>query len=228
MTMSLTRRLELVNWARQTGAWILEDDYDSEYRYTSRPLAALQGLAPVGRVFYVGTFSKVLFPSLRLGYLVAPAALVDTLIAARTVMSGQAPLIEQAVLAEFMSEGHFSRHLRRMRALYEERQLTLLSEVRRELAGLLDVYPADAGMHTIAWLPRGVRDRRAAALAAMHGVETLPVSTFYKGSCPRGGLMLGFAAFRAFELRKGVQKLARALKSLKGSPTEITIDHISR
>ncbi len=214
-TMTLARRLELLSWSQRARAWILEDDYDSEYRYTSRPIPALQGLAAQEQVIYVGTFSKVLFPSLRLGYLVVPSALVDVFTAARTVAAGQPPLIEQAVLTEFITEGHFGRHIRRMRALYQERRAVLLDEAKRELAGLLEVQVSDAGLHAIGWLPRGVDDRPAARLAAAEGVDTVPLSSFYQGPGKQRGLILGFAAFDAPELRSGARKLARALRAVK-------------
>ncbi len=214
-TMTLSRRLELLKWSQRARAWILEDDYDSEYRYTSRPIPSLQGLAAQEQVIYVGTFSKVLFPSLRLGYLVVPSALVDTFTAARTAAAGPLPLIEQAVLTEFITEGHFGRHIRRMRALHQERRAALLDETKRELTGLLDVQAADAGLHAIGWLPQGVDDRSAARLAAVEGVETTPLSRFYQGPGKQNGLMLGFAAFNEPELRNGVRKLARALRSVK-------------
>lgn len=216
-TMTLARRLELITWAHRARAWILEDDYDSEYRYTSRPMPALQGLDPGGRVIYVGTFSKVLFPSLRLGYLVAPAELVDDFIAARTVVSGQPPLIEQAVLTEFITEGHFGRHLRRMRALYEERQAIFLFEAKRRLTDFVDVRASGAGMHAIGLLPRGVDDRAVARVAAAQEVETIPLSGFYRGPEKQSGLMLGFAAFSEPELRRGMDRLGQALHVLARS-----------
>jgi len=214
-TMTLARRLELLNWSRCTRAWILEDDYDSEYRYSSRPIPALQGLAAQDQVIYVGTFSKVLFPSLRLGYLVVPSALVDVFTAARTIATGTLPLIEQAVLTEFITEGHFGRHLRRMRTLYQERRAVLLDAAKRDLPGLLDVQVTDAGLRAIGWLPQGTDDRLAVRCAAAEGVDTAPLSSFYQGSDKRNGLMMGFAAFSEPELRSGVRKLARALRAVK-------------
>ncbi|MDQ4106850.1 MAG: PLP-dependent aminotransferase family protein, partial [Actinomycetota bacterium] len=156
--MSLPRRLRLLEWAKRTGARIVEDDYDSEYRYSGRPLEALQGLDSGGRVIYVGTFSKVLFPSLRLGYLVVPENLVDAFCAARALSDRHAPVVEQAVLTDFIVEGHFSRHMRRMRTLYTERQAALVEAAGRKLAGILEVRPAEAGMHLVGWLPEGADD----------------------------------------------------------------------
>ena len=213
VTMSLGRRLELLGWANRSGAWVIEDDYDSEYRYTGRPLEALQGLdgSAQGRVIYTGTFSKVLFPALRLGYLVVPPDLTGAFVSARELTDRHPPTAEQAVLAEFIAEGHFLRHLRRMRALYAERQATLVEEAERELAGLLDVRPAGAGMHLVGRLPRGVDDREASRRAARYGVEAPPVSLYGGTARDRGGLMLGYAAFGEAETREGVRRLAEAL-----------------
>jgi GntR family transcriptional regulator/MocR family aminotransferase len=212
VTMSLGRRLELLGWASRSGAWVIEDDYDSEYRYTGRPLEALQGLDGEGHVLYVGTFSKVLFPALRLGYLVVPLDLVDAFVSARELTDRHPPTVDQAVLAGFIAEGHFLRHLRRMRALYAERQSSLVEEAARELPGLLDVKPTAAGMHLVGWLPQGGDDREASRRAADLGVEAPPVSLY--GSLPgeRGGLMLGYAAFGEEKMRGGVRRLAAALE----------------
>ena len=211
VTMSLGRRLELLGWAKRSGAWVVEDDYDSEYRYTGRPLEALQGLDGEGRVLYVGTFSKVLFPALRLGYLVVPSDLIEAFVSARELTDRHPPTVDQAVLADFIAEGHFLRHLRRMRALYAERQAALVDAAARELPGLLDVNPAAAGMHLVGWLPEGTDDREASRRAATLGVEAPPVSLY--GSVPgqRGGLMLDYAAVGETEMRGGVRRLAKAL-----------------
>jgi GntR family transcriptional regulator/MocR family aminotransferase len=163
VTMSLTRRLALLEWASRAGAWVLEDDYDSEYRYAGRPLSSLQGLDSASRVIYMGTFSKVMFPALRLGYLVAPPDLVDAFVAARALADRHTPSVEQAALAEFITDGHFARHIRRMRALYAERQATLVGEARRELAGLLEVAPAAGGRRRSRGLGAGRRPRRRGA-----------------------------------------------------------------
>ncbi len=171
VTMSLARRLELLRWAGRSFAWVLEDDYDSEYRYSGRPLEALQGLDTEGRVIYVGTFSKVLFPSLRLGYPVLPPDLVDAFTAARELSDRQPPGLDQVVLAHFMAEGHFARHVRRMRSLYAARQVLLVEEGGRRLSGLLDVPPAGAGMHLVGRLPAAEDDREASPRAAELGVE---------------------------------------------------------
>ncbi len=210
-TMSLARRLELLRWAGRSGAWVLEDDYDSEYRYSGRPLEALQGLDLGGRVVYVGTFSKILYPSLRLGYLVVPPDLVDAFTAARELSDRQPPGLDQAVLADFVGEGHFARHLRRTRALYAERQAVLVEEAGRRLSGRLDVAPAQAGMHLVGWLPAGEDDRKASQRAAERGVEAPAVSLYGGSPDDRGGLLLGYAAFGEAAIREGVRHLAEAL-----------------
>ncbi|MEN3335584.1 MAG: GntR family transcriptional regulator / MocR family aminotransferase [Blastocatellia bacterium] len=214
VTMSLARRLALLEWARAAGAWIIEDDYDSEYRYARRPLAAMQGLDQDGRVIYLGTFSKVLFPSLRIGYVVAPADLVDAFVAARGVLSRFTPSIDQAVLADFIDEGHFTRHIRRMRTLYAERQNMLVEAARRELGGLLDLEPHDAGIHLVGWLRDGIDDRRAQEEAARQNVEAQALSAFSIKYHHRAGLMLGYAGYNEREIRVGVRRLATALHNV--------------
>jgi GntR family transcriptional regulator / MocR family aminotransferase len=211
--MSLARRLALLEWARQQGAWVLEDDYDSEYRYASRPLAAVQGLDEDGRVIYFGSLSKVLFPGLRLGYMVVPPDLVDAFISARALIDRHSPSVEQVILAEFISAGHFARHIRRMRQLYASRQ-ELLIGAAAELMGLLEVRPAQAGMHLVGWLPPGVDDRAASAAAAAHGVIAPPLSAYQLRPAARGGLMLGYTALDEQTIEDGVRRLAAALRGL--------------
>lgn len=213
VTMSLRRRLALLEWAREAQAWVVEDDYDSEYRFSGRPLEALQGLDNAGRVIYIGTFSKVLFPSLRLGYLVAPLELLKGFVAARRFIDVHLPLLEQMALADFMSEGHFARHLRRMRLLYLERRNVLVDALKRELGDILDVAVPEAGMHLVAWLPSGMSAQTAAHLAAANGLYMMPISQSSLRPLQRDGLMLGFASASPEELRAGVQTLALALRA---------------
>src|SRR5258708_14138845 len=176
VTMSLSRRLALLHWAARAGAWIVEDDYDSEYRYAGRPLAALQGLDQVGCVLYMGTFSKVLFPALRLSYLVGPAATVNLVGGGRAALGRQAPLMEQVVLTAFFAEGHFARHLRRMNGIYHERQATLIEAVRQRLAGQLEIQPTATGPHVMGWVPPRVDDQHLVQLALGRGVHVPPLS----------------------------------------------------
>lgn len=211
LTMSLARRIELLRWASRSGAWVLEDDYDSEFRYANRPLAALQGLDADGSVIYAGTFSKVLFPAMRIGYLVVPPALIQTFLKVRLLIDVHSPTFMQAVLADFMTEGHFERHIRRMRMLYRERQEALLAAARRDLDGLLDVRPAEGGMHLVGWLPPGVDDRDASRRAAAEGLEVMALSFFSGERRRRGALLLGYAGLTPEDIADGVKRLARAL-----------------
>jgi GntR family transcriptional regulator/MocR family aminotransferase len=161
-------------------------------------------------VLYVGTFSKVLFPALRLGYLVVPPALVDAFTSVRALADRGSPVFEQAVLAEFLREGHFARHIRRMRQLYGERQAVLIDAAGCELAGLVHVRPADAGMHLVGWLRDGVDDGEVSARAGAHGVEAPALSRCRITAGGPGGLLLGYTAFTREEIRAGVRRLASA------------------
>jgi GntR family transcriptional regulator / MocR family aminotransferase len=212
ITMSLPRRLELLEWARKSGALIFEDDYDSEYRYSGRPVPALQGLDQDGMVLFAGSFSKVLFPSLRLGYLVIPPDLVNYFAAAKSVTNRHAPLLEQAVLCDFITEGHFGRHLRRMREVYAERLAVLMESARQRLAGLLEISNVEAGLQTVGWLCRGIDAQSAAKAAAARDVEVIPLSRYARGNVAQDGLQLGFAAVDTREIRRGVLELAAALE----------------
>jgi GntR family transcriptional regulator / MocR family aminotransferase len=214
-TMSLARRLALLKWASKARAWILEDDYDSEFRFGGRPLASLQGLDGEGRVIYMGTFSKVLFPSLRLGYIVAPPDLTDVFVKARAIVTHASALMEQAVLADFINEGHFATHIRTMRTLYAERQAVLLKAAKTDLEGLLDLQSDEAGMDLIGWLPWGIDDQVAFRKAAAHGVEVTPLSAYGIKRQRRGALRLGYTGYTPSDLRRGVRDLATALRGLK-------------
>ncbi|MBA3260030.1 MAG: PLP-dependent aminotransferase family protein [Gemmatimonadales bacterium] len=216
VSMSLARRLALLEWARSTGAVIFEDDYDSEYRYAGRPVPALQGLDRHGQVLFAGSFSKVLFPSLRLGYLVVPLDLVDRFAAARSIVNRHAPLLDQAVLADFITGGHFGRHIRRMRAMYAERLSVLLESAKQDLAGLLDISGVEAGIQTVGWLRGGLGGESAASVAARREVEVTPVSRYATGRVAPDGLVLGFAAVDPPEIRWGVRELAAALEPIAG------------
>jgi GntR family transcriptional regulator/MocR family aminotransferase len=217
ITMSLPRRMQVLAWARRQSAWIVEDDYDSEYRYASRPLPALQGLDCSGRVIYIGTFSKVLFPALRLGYLVVPGPLVDAYVSARALADRHCSGIEQIVLAEFLGEGHFARHVRRMRGLYAERQHVLVTAVRHELGEWLEVSPAEAGLDLVGWLARNSNDRAVSDRAAAVGVIAPPLSAYAIRARLRPGLRLGYAALSARQIREGVRKLAGILPATNPS-----------
>jgi GntR family transcriptional regulator/MocR family aminotransferase len=205
-TMSATRRLQLLDWAQTQGSWILEDDYDSEYRYESQPIAALQGLDRDARVVYIGTFSKVLFPALRVGYLVIPADLVDRFAAVREAMDICPPALNPAVLADFIAEGHFARHLRRTSLLYRERRSVLVDNLQRFLSPRLRVVGADAGIHLVALHDRPW-DRPIAERAAQEGLWVMPLSACYLGKPKHHGLVLGYGGISAAEIPKAVQRL---------------------
>jgi GntR family transcriptional regulator/MocR family aminotransferase len=217
IAMTLPRRLALLEWARRTGAVLFEDDYDSEYRYAGRPLPALQGLDRHGTVLFAGTFNKVLFPSLRLGYLVIPPDLVDAFAAVKSMVSRHEPLLEQAVLCDFIAEGHFGRHLRRMREVYAGRLGVLLEGARERLDGLLEISDVEAGLQTAGWLGDGIDGVAAAEAAAKRDVQVTPLSRYWRGPADREGLQLGFAAVDEPEIRRGVADLARALEAVHTS-----------
>lgn len=216
VTMSAGRRLSLLQWAVRADAWILEDDYDSDFRYASRPLACLQGMDTDGRgrVVYIGTFSKTLFPALRLGYLVVPAHVAEPFRAARAVCDRHSPTVDQAVLADFIGEGHFNRHVRRMRSLYQERQEALVEAGRALLGGLIEMAPAEAGLHLVGWLPPGVGDRRAAAALNAEGIETLALSPHRIVPTESDALLLGYAAYDRRAIQRGVERMAAVLRRL--------------
>ncbi|OLD00087.1 MAG: GntR family transcriptional regulator, partial [Acidobacteria bacterium 13_1_40CM_4_58_4] len=215
VTMSLRRRLALLEWARRSHTLIFEDDYDSEYRYSGRPIPALQGLDRAGSVIFAGSFNEVLFPALRLAYLIVPSGMVDRFAAAQSVSMRHAPLIDQAVLCDFITEGHFARHIRRMRELYAERLSVFLDCARRRLDGMLEVPDVEAGLQTVGWLQSGISGDRAAEAAAKNDVEVVPLSSYALRALRRDGLILGFAAVDARELRRGVEQLARALEGCR-------------
>ena len=221
-TMSLARRLDLLAWARDAGFWVLGDDYDSEYRYRGRPLAALQGLDGGDRVIYAGTFSKVMFPALRLGYLVVPEPLIEAFLRLRGAVDDFPALAMQPVLAEFMETGRFGAHVRRMRQMYGERQSILRDELTRRFSGLFTVPDDDAGMHLTVGLSddafhRGLRDGAISREAANLDVTARALSGYYAGPEKRHGLVLGYTAHPEKTLRAAAARLeeatARAVKS---------------
>jgi len=213
VTMSLRRRLSLLDWARRSGTMIFEDDYDSEYRYSGRPIPALQGLDRSGVVIFAGSFTAVLFPALRLGYLVVPSDMVDVFAAAESVSTHHPPLLEQAILCDFITEGHFARHIRRMRELYAERLKVLLESSKEQLEHALEISGVEAGLQTVGWLRRGLQAERIADLAAQKNVEVVPLSRYASGRSQREGLILGFAAVDPKEIRRGVEALGKVLRA---------------
>jgi GntR family transcriptional regulator/MocR family aminotransferase len=209
--MSASRRFQLLEWAQNTGAWIIEDDYDSEYRYESSPIASLQGLDANARVIYVGTFSKVLFPSLRLGYVVIPSDLVDRFLTIRRAIDLGPPSFYQEVLADFIAEGHFARHIRRMRALYRERRRALVDSITKDLGSQVEVLGDEAGMHLAVAVPNGSLDVKIAERAARQKLWIWPLSLSYLGRVSRPGFILGFGSSPVEEIPRAVRKLRNLL-----------------
>jgi GntR family transcriptional regulator/MocR family aminotransferase len=209
--MSAKRRVELLAWAVRSGAWIIEDEYDAEYRYFGRPVASLHSVDTSGSVLYVGTFTKMLFNALRLGFIVLPERLVETFARARSFIDRHPATLDQAVLAEFINEGHFGHHVRKMRQVYAERLQVLRDAADRRLAHTLDVENAPSGMRTVAWIKSGRSDRAVAQRAGQLGVEVTPVSIFTVKYTQKPALLLGFAGCNASEIKRGVSVLEKVL-----------------
>ncbi|HEY9285434.1 MAG TPA: PLP-dependent aminotransferase family protein [Pyrinomonadaceae bacterium] len=211
MTMSLGRRMEVLRYASRVGAFVIEDDYDSEYRFEGRPVPALQSLDRGSNVILIGSFSKLLFPSLRLGYVVLPPSLVDYFLAFRLQTDFRSLGLDQAVLCDFIEGGHLGLHLRRMRELYAGRLAALIDGGRRHLKGLLEISDVRAGLYTAAFLKNGMSSRQAEAEAAAHGVEAAGLDRYTLKRPDPEGVLLGFAAFDEATIREGLARLAAAL-----------------
>jgi GntR family transcriptional regulator/MocR family aminotransferase len=210
--MSLKRRKALLSFAQTSGAYILEDDYNAEFRFSGPPLPCLQGLDRSGRVIYAGTMSKILYPSLRLGYLLVPAPLADAVAKLRTAMDQHSPTIDQATLARFIGEGFYLSHVRRMRRIYSERRDVFIEQFNKLLGDRLTLQIADAGLHALAWF-RSKEDFALIQRAAPKlGVKVSPLSFFCINAKLRPGLMLGFAAWSPAQIREGLGRLAKALE----------------
>jgi GntR family transcriptional regulator/MocR family aminotransferase len=210
-TMPLGRRLALLRWASQAGALILEDDYDGELRYGSQPIAALQGLDREGRVVYLGTFSKVLFPTLRLGYVVLPPALLSPFLQAKRLIDRGAPALTQAAVADFIAEGHFERHLRRLRREYGRRRQVLVESLQEELPGEVHFSKTEAGLHVMLYLDRSRDEATVVKEAAAAGVGIYPGRLYHLERPARPSILLGFSGLSEAEIREGVARLARVL-----------------
>jgi GntR family transcriptional regulator/MocR family aminotransferase len=220
VTMSLQRRLELLRWAGARRAWIIEDDYDSEYRYTGPPLASLQSLDRSACTIYVGTLSKVMFPGLRLGYVVAPPALVEPLVRAKAVVDRHNPIVPQMALADFMAGGHFGRHIKRTREAYGERRAALLAGVRRHLEDELACGPSDAGLDLCVHFRRDHDEARVVQAAQERGIELRPLSYYANRAAVPAcavapGLLLGFSAIAPAEIEHGARILAEVMRAAR-------------
>jgi GntR family transcriptional regulator/MocR family aminotransferase len=211
-SMTAPRRLALLDWASRADAWVLEDDYDSEYRYVSRPLGALQGMDAHRRVVYIGTFSKVMFPALRIGYLVVPHALCERFVEARRALDLFSPTLYQLALAEFLREGHFARHLRRMRGVYQRRRDALLAGLARHCGDQLTVHNADAGLHVAVLLAGRLDDREVVRRMAARGLTATPLSSCYAGPSGLSGLLLGFGGSTERRLADATRVLGEILR----------------
>ena len=212
ISMSAARRFALLDWSFRRDAWLIEDDYDSEYRYVSRPLGALQGMDTHERVVYIGTFSKVLFPAVRVGYLVVPMSLRERFIEAREAFDLFSPTLYQLALAGFLSEGHFVRHLRRMRGVYLDRRNALLAGLTRHCADRLQVYNADAGLHVAVLLRQGVNDIDVVQRMGERGLTATALSGCYSGTDKRSGLLLGFGGSTERRLVQATRILGEVLQ----------------
>jgi len=215
VTMTLGRRLALLEAAERHGAWIVEDDYDSEFRYGQRPIAALQGLDNGGRVLYVGTFSKVLYPGLRLGYVVLPELLVDPCRRANARLHREGQYVVQSALAEFIAAGHFSRHVRRMRDCYRDRQARLREALAPAVSGGLELSEGQAGMHLVAWLDDHATEAALVARGVDQGIGLSPLSTYYLTPPGRPGLVLGYAGASEAEIARAGGWLCREWLALR-------------
>ena len=212
--MSIERRFALLQAADKADGWIIEDDWDGEFFFQERPSPTLKGIDATGRVIYVGTFSKTLFPALRLGFILVPPALVQIFETGLAAFSPGVPTSLQAHVSDFIVEGHFAAHVRRMRKLYAERCQSLLAAADRHLAPWLDVVATNTGLHTVAWLKQGLRGADVARAAAERNLTVAAIDRFYIGPLPRQGVMLGFGGFGPVQIEAGAKTLAEVLSRL--------------
>ncbi len=220
VTLSLERRLRLLDWAERAGAFVIEDDYDSEYRYRGRPITAVQGIDTNDRVAYVGTFAKTMFPALRVGYVIAPEGLETAFARAVRNTGHSVPQPVQGALAEFIDAGHYGRHVRRMRALYARRRARLFALAREHLSDVLELIPCEAGMQVAGWLANDLDDRALAAAGARAGLALAPLSACWTGPGARAGLHLGYAGVSEDALGHAVPKLARIIARCRSTGPE--------
>ncbi len=213
-TMSLVRRLALLNYAQENSAWIIEDDYDSEFRYRGRPLPALSALDVERRVFYVGTFSKSMFAAIRIGYIVVPSGLVETFATARNLLGQSSSAVVETALSRFMDDGRFVEHIRKMRRVYRGRRDVLFDCLTNDCADSLEPQPTDAGMHMLAWLKNGIDDQAAYHALLEAGIESLPLSIYCSKPLGRSGIVLGFSGVNERRIPKLVKRMSETLRSL--------------
>lgn len=212
VTLSLSRRLALLQWAQQTGTLILEDDYDNEYRYGGRPIPSLQGLDQNNTVIYVGTFSKILFPSLRIGYLVVPSAWIPVVSRAKWLCDRQSPTLEQHALTDCMTEGHFERHIRRMRHLYNQRRQVLVNALNYYLGSRVTILGENAGIHLMARIETALPDKVVIQKAALAGIGLISAQGYYLTTPKMGEFIFGYAQLDGIQIERGIRTLSQVLK----------------
>lgn len=215
-TLALDRRLAIIEWAATRQAWIIEDDYDSEFHYAGKPTACVQGLDPHDRTLYIGTFTKSLFPGLRIGYMVLPPQLVEPMTVARTLLDGHTASIAQLTLARFMEAGHFGAHVRAMRGVYAERLQILADLARTHLSAFVEVRVPIGGLQMPCVLTCGIPERTAIDAARRVGVELLGLSALHASGDGEAGFLMGFAAYKPSELQVAVKELAGAFQNVRG------------
>ncbi len=224
-TLSLSRRLALLAWAAENNRWIFEDDYNSEFRYHAQPIQALQGLDRQHRVIYVGTFSKMLLPELRLGFMLIPPQLIEAFQWAKHYADTRSAYLEQATLAMLISDGHYARHVRRVRKACAERQQALIHAIQQHLSDYFEVAPSDSGIHLLAWLKTPYTEQEIMTTCREIGLGAQPLSRYYQQQSQnqthvvnpprRQGILFGFAAHRPAEMQHAIQQLAQALQSVQ-------------
>ena len=215
LTLSLERRLALLRWAHEQGAWIFEDDYDSQLQFSGRPLAALRSLDPQGHVIYSNSFNKMLFTSLRIGFLVLPPGLIDAAAAARSIVDRFPAVLDQATLCDFITEGHMDQHMRRMRELYEARLDTLGRAIERDLGGMMQLKPGQGGLQVVGWLGDGIDEMAACNAAAAQGINSVPLSKLTIDRALPPALVLGVASADVGAIRQAVTRLGKVLRPLQ-------------
>lgn len=211
VTLSMKRRVQLLEWAKANQAFIIEDDYDSEYRYEGPKLSSLAGLDVDGRVIYVGSFSKVLFPSLRIGYVVLPPTLIQPFLAVKWITDRMSSALDQEALAEFIQNGHYARHVTQMGKLYAARRACLVKSLDAEFGSRVRYYGEEAGLHLLIELESGAEEHRIAELALRYGVRVYPASSYFVGSKPQGPVfLLGYSNLTENQIKVGVNRLMLA------------------
>ena len=209
--LSLPRRLELLNWAQQTGGLIIEDDYDSEFRYGEKPIPALQGLDKSDSVLYIGTFSKVLFPSLRIGYLVLPKSLVAIFTRAKWLSDRHLPILEQQVLADFIESGYLERHIRKMRSIYDKRRQTLVKALKKHFGKCATILGEKAGIHVMVRFKSYLSDEEIIKKAAKVGIGMMSANPHYLTNHPTGEFIFGYGDLTETQLTEGIRRLAQII-----------------